>query len=88
MRTLTVVTWFCTEFFDFLFALSSPASLSSRAAAFLYAPVHACTCVYVLRGRGSAEGGDVSGGRGRVRRQGGRNFLGVGEVYIINLSGV
>ena len=59
MRTLTVVTWFCSEFFDFLLAFSFPASLSSRAVAFLYTPVRAyacvhvldaCACVHVLRG--------------------------------------
>ena len=64
MRTLTVGTWFCFEFFDFLLTLPFPTSLSSRAAAFLYAPVYACACVHVLdacacvhvlRGRGIAE---------------------------------
>ena len=60
MRMLTVVTWFCSQFFDFLLALSFPTSLSSSgAAAFLYAPVHACTCVHVLMGRGIAERGNV-----------------------------
>ena len=41
MRTLTVVTWFCSKFFDFLLALSLPSSLSTRAAAF-------CTLLGVL----------------------------------------
>ena len=70
MRTLTVVTWFCSEYFDFLLALSFPASLSSRAAAFLYACarlllcscagcVRLCSCARGGGGGGIAERGDV-----------------------------
>ena len=90
MGTLTVVTWFCSESFDFLLALSFPASLSSRAAAFLYASVRACACVHVLdacacvhvlRGRGIAEREG-----GRVRRRGcggGAGFVGVGRFTLL-----
>ena len=65
MRTLAVARWFCLEYFHFLLTLSFPTSLSSRAAAFLYAPVRdcacghvlvdVCACVRVLRRRGIAE---------------------------------
>ena len=80
MRTLTVVAWFCLEFCYFLLILSFSTSQSSRAAAFLYAPVRACACahaldaracVHVLRGRGNCRE------RGRVRRRGGGDIVGV-----------
>ena len=62
MRTLTAVTWFCLEFFDFCLALSFPTSLSLSFPTSLSlsvstslssrAPVRAC--VHVLRGGGGA----------------------------------
>ena len=67
-----MVTWFCLEFFDFFLALSFPTSMSSRTAAFLYAPVYACACVHlleacacahVLMGRGIADTGLLRWGR-------------------------
>ena len=80
MRTLMVVTWFCSEFFDFLLALSFTASLSSPAAVILYAPVHACTCVHVLDACTCV----LCYGRGVLQREGtcevGRQWLCWGEV--------
>ena len=39
-----VVTWFCSEFLISSSNFPFPSSLSSRAAAYLYAPAHACSC--------------------------------------------
>ena len=71
-----MVTWFCLEFFDFLLTHSFPTSLSSRAAAFLYAPVRACACVHVLDASASVDVLDacacvhVLRGRGIAQREG------------------
>ena len=49
-----MVTWNCSEFFDFILALSCPASRHLEQL-FSCTPVRACACVHVLRGRGIAE---------------------------------
>ena len=84
MRTLTVVTWFCSEFFDFLLALSFPASLSSRAACFFVrscACLRLCSCAGCARLCSCAKGGggvaerERERERGRARRRGGGGFV-------------
>ena len=49
MRALSLVTWFCSEFWISSSHFPFPSSLPSRAAAYVYAPelMRVCACVHV-----------------------------------------